>query len=71
MPSRFGCLVCIVAMSALSLSAAGARAQATGIFEGQSDVGSVNPPGAAQYDLNSGVYTITSLCGRGRRATWR
>jgi TolB protein len=60
MLSRFGCLFCVVAMSALSLDAPGVHAQAAGIFEGQSDVGSVNPPGAAQYDLNSGVYTITS-----------
>jgi TolB protein len=60
MVSRFGCLLCVVAMSALSLDAPGVHAQAAGIFEGQSDVGSVNPPGAAQYDLNSGVYTVTS-----------
>jgi TolB protein len=60
MLARFGCLLCVVAMSALSLDAPVAGAQAAGIFEGQSDVGSVTPPGAAQYDLNSGVYTITS-----------
>jgi TolB protein len=31
-----------------------------GIFEGQSDVGSVTPPGTAVYDSNSGTYTITA-----------
>jgi hypothetical protein len=31
-----------------------------GIFQGQSDVGSVTPPGTAAYDSVSGVYTITS-----------
>ena len=34
--------------------------QATGIFEGQSDIGSVVPPGAAAYDPAKDVYTITS-----------
>lgn len=36
------------------------HAQSIGIFEGQSDVGAVNPPGAAQFDPASGVYTVTS-----------
>jgi TolB protein len=34
--------------------------RAAGIFEGQSDVGSVNPPGTLQYDPAGGVYTITA-----------
>jgi hypothetical protein len=33
---------------------------AIGIFEGQSDVGSVVPPGTATFDRDSGAYTITS-----------
>jgi Tol biopolymer transport system component len=35
-------------------------AQSLGIFQGQSDVGSVNPPGTAAYDHSTGVYTIHS-----------
>ena len=33
-------------------------AQGVGIFEGQSDVGAVSPPGTATYDAHSGIYTI-------------
>jgi hypothetical protein len=31
-----------------------------GIFESESDVGSVVPPGTARYDSNTGVYTLTA-----------
>ena len=31
-----------------------------GLFEGQSDVGSVTPPGILAYDASKGVYTITA-----------
>ncbi len=37
-----------------------AHAQSVGIFEGQSDVGVVNPAGSAQFDAGTGVYTVTS-----------
>jgi len=37
-----------------------AQSQAVGAFEGQSDVGSVTPPGTAAFDSASGVYTIRS-----------
>ncbi len=33
---------------------------ALGIFDGQSDVGSVLPPGTVSYDASTGVYTVTS-----------
>jgi TolB protein len=37
------------------------HAQASlGIFEGQTDVGSVNPPGTTVYDSARGVYTVTA-----------
>jgi TolB protein len=36
------------------------RPPALGLFEGQSDVGSVAPPGSASYDAASGVYTVTA-----------
>jgi hypothetical protein len=55
------------AVSALALGFIGsgiAPGQTTGsslgIFENQSDVGSVVPPGVATYDAASGVYTIRS-----------
>src|SRR5579863_1571406 len=39
----------------------GQAAPATlGIFEGQSDVGSVVPPGTLAYDAASGDYTVTA-----------
>jgi TolB protein len=60
MLGRLAFSLCVATGVVFSLHAPGARAQAVGIFEGQSDVGSVTPPGSAQYDLNSGVYTITS-----------
>jgi Tol biopolymer transport system component len=31
-----------------------------GVFEGQSDVGSVTPPGTAAFDAETGVYTLTA-----------
>jgi TolB protein len=52
--------VCVFAVLAGSLSVSPAFAQSLGIFENQSDVGSVSPPGSAHYDLTTGVYTITS-----------
>lgn len=35
-------------------------AAAIGLFDAQSDIGSVAPPGTANYDAASGVYTLTS-----------
>ncbi|MGA7342640.1 MAG: hypothetical protein WBE72_19070 [Terracidiphilus sp.] len=52
--------VCVLSLLALSLHRPSAAAQSIGIFEGQSDVGSVIPAGSAHYELSSGVYTITS-----------
>lgn len=37
-----------------------AAAGSVGIFQGQSDVGSVTPPGTALFDSGSGTYTLTS-----------
>jgi Tol biopolymer transport system component len=47
-------------MLVLSLCAFPAVAQSgsIGVFEGQSDVGSVTPPGSAEFDRATGVYTI-------------
>jgi TolB protein len=47
------CLVC-------GSSAAQERPAPLGIFDGQSDIGSVIPPGTAQYEQASGTYTVTS-----------
>jgi len=58
--------ISVLALSALSLfvSAADLIAQSAsgslGNFEGQSDVGSVAPPGTLAYDTTSRVYTITA-----------
>lgn len=52
--------VCVFAVLAGSLSVGAAFPQSLGIFDGQSDVGSVSPPGTARYDLTTGVYTMTS-----------
>jgi TolB protein len=52
--------LCVCALCASLPGAPGAVAQSIGIFEGQSDVGSVTPAGSAHYDLNTGVYTVTS-----------
>jgi hypothetical protein len=38
--------------------AAQAPRKALGIFEGQTDVGSVTPAGTAAFDAKSGVYTV-------------
>lgn len=47
------CLLC-------GASAAQEPSRATGIFDSQSDIGSVIPPGTARYDSASGTYTVTS-----------
>jgi hypothetical protein len=54
--SSFFLMVCFQP-AALPAQTAGAS---LGIFEGQSDVGSVMPAGTAVYDAASGVYTLTS-----------
>jgi TolB protein len=48
--------VCAVLMVGMGISVAQAQLGALGIFEGQSDVGTVTPPGTATYD--AGVYTV-------------
>ena len=48
------------AFIASSLAAAQTEANGLGIFENQTDVGSVVPPGVATYDAASGVYTLRS-----------
>jgi Tol biopolymer transport system component len=52
--------LCVLSLLASPLRLCPIAAQSLGIFEGQSDVGSVNPPGAAHYSLATGIYTITS-----------
>ena len=42
------------------IAAAQTAAPSLGIFESQSDVGSVVPPGTAAFDATTGVYTIRS-----------
>jgi len=52
--------LCVLSLIAFSLRPCPVTAQSLGVFEGQSDVGSVNPPGAAQYSLATGIYTVNS-----------
>lgn len=51
-------------VSGLALGAAAALPQTAstplGIFEGQTDVGSVTPPGSADFDARRAVYEVTS-----------
>ncbi len=42
------------------LLSAQATEDSLGIFAGQSDVGSVTPPGTLMYEPNKGIYTVTS-----------
>ena len=50
-----GCAVIVLGPVA---GAAQEKAGALGVFEGQSDVGTVTPPGTGKFD--GGVYTVTS-----------
>jgi hypothetical protein len=57
--------VLVIAVSALATAVSFGqgserRQGAIGIFEGQSDVGVVNPAGKAAFDATSGVYSIAS-----------
>jgi Tol biopolymer transport system component len=47
-------------LAATTLASAQSSANPLGIFENQSDVGSVKPPGTAVFDAATGVYTIRS-----------
>jgi Tol biopolymer transport system component len=47
-------------LAATTLASAQTFANSLGIFEQQSDVGSVKPPGTAVFDAATGVYTIRS-----------
>ena len=55
-------LMAFVCCFALSFDAGVCRAQAgsggLGVFEGQTDIGVVTPPGLANYDSGRGVYTV-------------
>jgi TolB protein len=61
MLSRFLTVVAVVATAVCVHRHAGAQASGSlGIFEGQSDVGHVTPPGKLGYDKTSRAYTIDS-----------
>lgn len=61
---RWGMWSGVMLLAYAALVPATCRAEAAGgslgIFEGQSDVGSVNPPGTLKWDSATGVYTIAS-----------
>jgi len=54
------CRVLPAVFCLLCLTPACSSAQTLGLFEGQSDVGSVTPPGTATWDASAGSYTLTS-----------
>ena len=60
MHSKQASSLCALLLFTTLLSVRAACGQSLGIFEGQSDVGAVNPAGSAQFDASSGVYTLTS-----------
>src|SRR3974390_585280 len=49
---------CCSAFFVAAHTSAQSATQGIGIFENQSDVGAVSPPGRATYDAHSGIYTI-------------
>jgi len=53
-------LTSALALGIIATSIVFAQATTLGIFEQQSDVGIVTPPGSASFDAASGVYTIRS-----------
>jgi TolB protein len=61
---RSGRVAAILALASGFIGAGNAAAQTTGsglgIFDNQSDVGSVVPPGVANFDAATGIYTIRS-----------
>ena len=73
----------LLTLSLCFLNFAVAQSSSLGIFEGQSDVGSVVPPGALTYNPSASVYSIQAagaeslvdqsmaftLCGRRFQAT--
>jgi TolB protein len=50
----------IVSAALLFVLIAGSRAHGQGVFEGQSDVGSVTPPGTGAYTAATGIYTLSA-----------
>ena len=53
--------ILIISVASFTLCALHAQtSRSLGIFEGQSDVGAVTPPGSAVYDPASNTYTLTS-----------
>ncbi len=61
MARRFALLLGLITGSLSVIAPAPAQTSGSlGIFEGQSDVGSVTPPGTAVFDPATHVYTVTS-----------
>lgn len=48
----------VAAIGGCGVALAQSAAEAQGVFASQSDVGSVTPPGGAEYDAASGTYTL-------------
>src|ERR1700759_1096008 len=57
---RMACLCCVVFSLATGVCLAQSGQRALGVFEDQTDVGAVVPPGVATFDAGNGVYTIAA-----------
>src|SRR5579859_483320 len=55
----YGLLV-VCLMAGMQLSVAKAQSRALGVFDGQSDVGAVEPAGTAVFDPAAKTYTLTA-----------
>lgn len=60
MPARLTLRLFALTIATASLAAAPACPQNLGLFDHQSDVGSVTPPGTATFDAATGRYTLTA-----------
>jgi hypothetical protein len=60
MEPKAGGLVACLLFATATLAVSAAAAEPIGIFQGQSDVGSVVPPGTAAYDAAADRYALTS-----------
>ena len=57
---RLAFLCSVVFCFAIRVDGAQSGQGALGVFEGQTDIGAVVPPGVATFDTGSGVYTVAA-----------
>lgn len=57
---KWSSAACVLLLARAALLTAQAQPNVLGLFEGQSDVGSVMPPGTGRFSPATGTYTLTS-----------